>query len=314
MRIDTHYLEAFHVVAEELHFRRASERLHMTQPALSRVINTLEDRVGVALLRRTTRTVELTEAGTYFLEESRQALSHLRGAVRMARHAAEGSVGRVRVAYMDFAINGLLPDILERCRARYPGISIELGYMPSFEQRSAVVEGKVDLAFMIGPFSAPRIETLTLERQRLVALLPEAHPLAARPALQPGDLLDQPFVMGAQPGWTTFRTQVFDLFHRIGATPRVVQEASTSDAVFGLVAAGVGISLYTDCVQNVQRRGLTYRYLDHPERVENILAWNRDTLRPGAEKLVTLIRELAMEKHPQPAPAATNPQPTADHQ
>lgn len=289
MRFDTHYIRAFQMVAEELHFRRAAERLHLTQPALSRIINALEDQVGVALLERTTRSVELTEAGRYFLEESRLALQHLHNAVQMARNAAEGGLGQVRVAYMDFAINGELPRILKECKKYFPGIKIELSYMPTRDQRSAIVDGEVDIAFMIGPFVAQNIDSLVVEKQRLVVLLSEFHPLVQKESLDLTDIVDEPFVLGAPQGWQTFRDRVFDLFHRYGATPRIAQEAATSDGIFGLVAANVGITLYTDCIRNIRRKGLTYRYLSENHIVQTIAAWNRGRTKPSTQKLIELI-------------------------
>ena len=125
MRFELRHMRAFIAVAEELQFRPAAERLHMTQSALTRTIQGLEEAVGAELLSRTTRVVQLTEAGRTFLYECRLALGHIEKASLLAQAAAEGKVGYLRIAYMDFAINGKLPMIIEKFLSTHPGIKVE---------------------------------------------------------------------------------------------------------------------------------------------------------------------------------------------
>src|SRR5512146_179898 len=123
-KFDLRQARAFLRVAEDLHFGRAAAKLFMTQPALSRTIRALEEAVGVALFERSTRRVRLTAAGEAFAAECRLALGHLDLAAHAARNAAAGREGHLRVAYMDFAINGRLPAILQSFRTAYPGVAI----------------------------------------------------------------------------------------------------------------------------------------------------------------------------------------------
>lgn len=277
LRFDLRQVRAFLSVAEELHFGRAAERLSMTQPALSRTIRDLELSVGVPLFERSTRRVRLSAAGEAFAAECRLAVGHLHLAVNAARGAAEGRSGRLRVAYMDFAINGRLPQILQAYRAAAPGVSVDLEYLPTAAQHMALLEGRVDIGFMIGRFEAHRIANLHVYDDVYVALLPEGHRLAARGTLRLADVAREPFVVGARETFGSFRTLLFDLCHRAGFFPDVVQEASDSSGIFGLVAAGAGITVYAGCAGHVRREGVVVRPLaDVKERIPIVGAWLED--------------------------------------
>lgn len=260
-RFDLRQVRAFLSVANELHFGRAAVTLFMTQPALSRTIRGLEDAVGAPLFERSTRRVRLTPAGEAFAAECRLALGHLDLAAHAARNAAAGREGHLRVAYMDFAINGRLPSILQSFRIAYPGVSITLEYMPTAAQQMALLEGRVDIGFMIGAFEAQKASSVLVDEQDYVALLPEGHPLASRATLRLKDLAGEPFVMGSNDTFSAFRARLFDLCHGASFFPNVVQEASNTGGIFGLVAAGAGVSVYAGCARNVCRTGVVVRPL-----------------------------------------------------
>jgi DNA-binding transcriptional LysR family regulator len=277
LRFDLRQVRAFLCVAEELHFGRAAERLSMTQPALSRTIRDLEAAIAVRLFERSTRRVRVTAAGEAFAAECRLAVGHLQLAAHAAKGAAQGRSGRLRLGYMDFAINGRLPAILQAFRASVPGVSVDLEYLPTVAQQAALLEGRIDIGFMIGRFEAHRVANLPVDEDDFVALLPEGHRLASREALRLADLAHEPFVIGSEETFSSFRTRLFDLCHRAGFFPDIVQEASNSSGIFGLVAAGAGITVYAGCARNVQRRGVVVRPLTGvKDRIPIYAAWLED--------------------------------------
>jgi DNA-binding transcriptional LysR family regulator len=277
LRFDLREVRAFLAVAETLHFARAAERLSMTAPAVSRTIQELERAVGVALFERSTRRVRLTPAGSAFAAECQLALSHLQLAANAAKSAAEGHSGRLRVGYMDFAINGRLPQILQAFRASAPNVSVDLEYMPTAAQHRALLDGRIDMGFMIGPFAAHNIANLPVDQDDFVALLPEDHPLAAKTSLRLTDLAHEPFVIGSEETFSSFRKLLFELCHRAGFMPEAAQEASNSSGIFGLVAAGAGITVYAGCARNVLLRGVVVKPLtDVKERIPIFAAWLED--------------------------------------
>lgn len=286
-------MRAFLAVADALQFRVAAARLHVTQPALSRIIKSLEEAVGAMLLARTTRSVQLTNAGRVFAEQCRLALSHLDQAVALARRAEAGDIGHLRIAYMDFAINGALPGFIEAFSRKYPLISIDLVHLPSMSQKEALLSSTIDIGFMIAPFSAQHVESMPFGRERMVVLLPAAHPLAKKNSVHLSALANEHFVLGTHQSWEAFRNHFFAICHRAGFSPHVAQEASTSDGIFGLVAANTGITLYPECVRNIQRSGLAIRPLaDRDTELDTIMCWRSDTQNTSTEMFA---RELSLQ-------------------
>lgn len=264
------------VLAEELHFGRAAIRLATTQPGLSRLISELEQRVGAALFRRTTRTVELTDAGKAFLAECKIGLSHLDRAATIAQRTASGLTGMLRVGYMDFAINGRLPEFIRAFGEFRPGIRVELTYLPSNKQQEALLNGTIDIGFMLGGIENEHFHCSVFDKDCYVALLPTTSPLSSARLLRLTDLAEQPFILGSGEGWSVYHASFFAVCHRLGFHPKVTQEASSSDAIFGLVAAGAGVSTYAGCVRNLQRRGIVIRSLDDvSDMIPTYVTWMR---------------------------------------
>lgn len=277
MNVELHHLRYFAAVAEDLHFRRAAERLHIAQPALSRAIKWLEDELGAALLTRTTRNVALTDAGQIFLDEIRPALAQIEHAQRRAQSAAAGEAGRLSVAYMNFAINGPLPAIVNAFRQDHPGVTIDLDHMWTERQREAIIAGDIDIGFLIGPFAAPGINSLTVLQERFVAVLPEAHALAGKKRIALADLSAEPFILGASAVWGPYRRLVDELCLGAGFTPMVIQEAHNSDGIFGLVAAGMGVSIYVEGARNFALRGCVIRpFEDLNASIDTTAVWRDD--------------------------------------
>lgn len=276
-RFDLRQARAFLFVADELHFGRAAARLFMTQPALSRTIRTLEEAVGVPLFERSTRRVRLTPAGDAFAAECRLALGHLERATASAMNAAEGREGRLRVGYMDFAINGRLPQILKAFRAKSPQVMVDLEYIPTAMQHTALMEGRIDIGFVIGEFRGQKVLNQLVDRDDFVALLPEGHRLAAKAPIRLADLAEEPFVLGSEDTFSSFRQLLFPLCHTAGFFPRIVQQASNTSGIFGMVAAGVGVTLYAGCARNFRRAGVVVKPLaDVVEKIPTYAAWVAD--------------------------------------
>jgi len=277
MSIDLRHLKAFIAVAEELHFRRAAARLHLAQPALSRTVRQLEERVGAPLLARSSRSVALTGAGAALLPEARAVLKATERALDRARAAATGSVGRLCVTYMDFAINGALPGILARFRKHHPQVQVVLRHLWTEGQRETLLQGEVDIGFLIGPFEHPGIATHTVRRERLCAVLPCEHRLARLRRVPVDGLRGEPFVLGSMEAWAPYRRIVEQVCGEAGFQPSVVQEAFNSDGIFGLVAAGLGVTLYVEGARSLRPRGVAVRPLTGTGvRVQTVAAWRAD--------------------------------------
>ena len=193
--LDLRQLRYFVAVAEECHFGRAAQRLHMAQPPLSQAIRRLEEDLGVELLERTTRRVALTPAGERFLERSRQILHEVDQAAREAARIAAGEIGRVVIGVVGSATYALLPPVARRLREEYPDIDFEFtSEMLTADQVSRLGDGTIDIALMRPPLATEGLLLRVLRSEPLVVALPESHPLASRDVLDLGELRDETFV------------------------------------------------------------------------------------------------------------------------
>lgn len=286
MRIETQDLRIFVAVAEELNFHRAAERVGMVQPAVSRHIRDLELTIGTPLLIRTTRHVELTAAGKAFLVEARAILSQLEQAALAARRAADGSEGELVIGYMDFAVHRLLPDLLASVRRHEPGIRITLVYMPTGQQREALIERRIDFGIMIGAMAGPIVGHRLLAEEPMLVVLPGRHRFARRKEIAVEDLDAEDLVLGGDADWAAFRTIVAEDFAQSGRAPRIVQEASSAAALFGLVAAGFGLTLYAGRPERYLSGGLVTRPLANCRAVPIAMCWRQDQKVPLVQRLL----------------------------
>lgn len=252
-------LRYFIAVAEELHFTRAAERLHMAQPPLSQQIRQLEEELGVALLARTRRRVELTEPGRQFLADARRILAEVDQAVHRARRAARGEVGELTLGMVtSAALEDTLPRLLRAYRQRYPSVAITLRELSTGEQLAALREGRIDLGFLRPPVHEPGIVLTTLVREPLVAVLPAAHPLARRRRIPLKALAAEPFIMIPRQHGLGILDLVTGACLQAGFTPRIAQEARELQTVVGLVAAGFGVSLMPGTVRKLRHSDVAY--------------------------------------------------------
>ena len=290
MRFDLRHIRSFVTLAEELHFSRAAVRLRMTQPGMSRLIGELERELDVVLFRRTTRTVELTDAGKAFLTQSRIALDHFERAITIARRTASGVTGVLRIGYMDFAINGRLPELLREFNQHRPEIRLELSYIPTMKQQEALLADRIDIGFMIDSFEIAGMRNYHFDKDQYVALLPIAHPLSNVRELRLSDLAKESFILGSGDSWGAFRRRLFPIFHRLGFSPDIVQQPSSSEGIFGLVAAGVGVSVYAACARNVQRRGIVIKELaDVHDFIVTSATWATPVQSPAVEAFTSFL-------------------------
>jgi len=273
MNFELLHIKCFIAVAEQLHFRKAAEKLLMTQPGLSRRIKWLENQLGARLLTRTTHSVHLTEAGKSFFMEAKKIIAGTERAATLARSIDRGKAGYLSIAYMDFAINGTLPHIIQAFRKINPGIILNLQHVPSSIQKKELLESKIDVGVLIGPCSHEHLVVKEISNEPLLLLMPEKHRLLCG-KIHLADLENERFVLGTEDSWSIFRSVFYEICHGAGFVPKIAQEASTSDGIFGLVAAGSGISLYPKCCKNIRRKGIVARPIqDLKRRISTVAVW-----------------------------------------
>lgn len=239
--MELRYLRCFIAVAEELHFSRAAERLHIEQSPLSRTIKKLESDLGVILLERTSRGARLTWAGQVFLEDARRILLSLDQAKANAKAAATGYRGTLRVALSDGIARVRLSALLALCREEEPEVEIRLSEMPFAQQLKGLQNDLYDIGFTFADGIDEGIITEPIWRDPLVVAVPARHPLLAHKRVPLDEVLSYPLVLCHPEVCEGCSQQLERLLRSAGAQPAVAEHVATHDLMLALVAAGYGI-------------------------------------------------------------------------
>lgn len=270
-------LRYFVAVAEELHFGRAADRLHVAQPAISRQIAQLEAGIGARLFDRTRSQIRLTAAGRVLLPRARDILARVIEASRLTRRAAEGMTGMIEIGFVGSATYSLLPNILNKFRSNHPDVELVLHAMNTAELRVALVERSIDVAFARPKIDDPEVVNERVLDEPLIIALPQDHPLAGQETIALAELAGSPFVLYPRQPRPSFADTILRLCLEAGFSPQVAQETMELQTALGLIAVGAGVSLVPASVEESQRHGIAYRRIagDGP-RTSLSLAYRRD--------------------------------------
>ena len=287
--MELRHLRYFVAVAEELHFGHAAARVRVAQPALSQQIKQLETDLGVVLLARTKRRVALTEPGRLFLVEARRTLAQAAAAIDVARRAAAGEAGRLRIGYVDTALWGVLPAAVRAYRERFPGVALSLHERQPAQQLAALASGDIDVG--IGPpVRDAGFATALVSDDTVLVALPAGHTLADAPDVALAELAGEPWVLVP----TRVRSRLGDVVRTAcaaaGFAPRVTQEARQLDALVALVSAGLGVTLVPRSAERVPRVGVVYRPLRGIDlRLPLVAAWRAADASPTVAPFVAVL-------------------------
>lgn len=303
--MELRHLRYFTAVAEELHFGRAAERLHMAQPPLSQHILNLEREIGVQLFARTKRKVKLTDAGRVFLSEARLILSHAEQAIQMAQRASRGESGRLVLGFVLSATASLLPESLRVFREQFPAVELVLEEITTAQGLTALAEGRLHLAFVRLPLGELS-KSFTLElvlKEKIILALPAGHALVAKEQVSLRMLATEPFIIFPRAQGTGFYDHLVSLCRRSGFSPRVVQEAGQMQTILSLVAAGLGVALIPATVQSLRSEGVVYKPLRERTPGTGIaMIWPRGNESPMLENFARIVRQVARGRVGRQAP------------
>lgn len=293
--MDAKQIRAFLVLAEELHFGRAAERLQMSQPPVSRLIQNLEKTLSAQLFERSTRTVRLTAAGEALVQPARDILLSFQLAAAAVKSAGQGEIGHLRLAFTGIATHTLVGRLSKLVRKTHPGIQMSLQSasfaLPSIE---SVADGSFDLAFGHYPFVPQAVETRVIAEETLVVAVHNEHPLAGRESVSMAELADEDFIiLPPNPGSTTIE-RLYTLAQAAGFSPNVVQVAPDSWTILSMVGAEFGCSVTVSSVpHNVTFPNVTFVPLDDAQGPFPLLmAWKKYDDSPALREVLRLSEQL----------------------
>ena len=290
--IELRLLHYFVAVAEELNFARAAERLHMSQPPLTRQIKSLEDELDIQLFERTTRMVRLTPAGEVYLDATRKLFDQMERNIVMAKRAARGEIGEIIISFEASTANDFLPRALQTFRHQYPDVELTLQEMPTDDQVKALLERKTHVAFVVPPINDPAIEYRTVLREPLVLAMPSEHRLKGRQTVALEELSDESFVMSSRTKRCGLYDQVITICGREGFSPRVVQEANEMQIMLSFISAGIGVSLLPAHVRNLKKTGISYLAITPSSATIDVaVAWRKDDQSPALVRFLAIVQQ-----------------------
>jgi len=286
-------LKQFIAVAEELHFARAAERLHMAQPPLSQAIKHLEEIVGARLFDRSRHFVALTPAGQAFLDEARNLLTAGQKAIDTARRISEGKAGRVRIGFVGSVSYALLPRLLRDLRSRHPAIEPDLRELTSQQQIDELAAGRIDIGVVRLPLSnASDLSLRTIDTERFIAVLPKHHRLARARSIRMRDLAGEIFMTFPAAKIPGLHAKFLMACDEAGFSPKIALEAWQMAGMVSLVAADMGIALLPAQVRSTSHPDVVYKTLadksDHLE-LKVALAWHPDNHSAGVTSVLSLF-------------------------
>lgn len=289
MDLDPRLLRYFIAVAEERHFSRAALRLHISQPPLSYAIRQLEDNVGARLLARTSRHVELTDAGHVLYREALTLLRQAEEVRTLVQRVDSGLHGRLRIGFVGSMLYRGLPALLTAMRSALPDVEHVLTELNSHDQIESVRRGELDLGFIHANPVPEGVLARDLMAEPFVVCLPESHPLAAQESLRLADLAEDDFVFFARAASPSYYETVLSMCVSAGFMPVIRHEVRHWLSVASLVSQGLGVSIVPACLSRSGLAGTRFMAFEHTARSISQAIWPTLARSPLQDKAVALV-------------------------
>ncbi len=274
--MDMRHLRCFVAVAEEMHFGRAAERLHLTQPPVSLAIKELEEELGVTLLERTSRRIVLTQAGEDALRDARAVLAAADTLRRRARETSQGLMGSLAIGFISLPAYSFLPDTLRRFGEDYPQVRLSLQEGTTDQIVHDIESGRLDVGLVFRTPDLPAsLESALVWSEPLVIALPQRHPLTRGRRIALEKLAQERFLGFERHQGPLMFDAIVSTCMRHGFSPRLFA-ARQMHTIVSLVSGGMGVALVPSCVQAMQREGVAYRRLQGERTVvDTVAVWRR---------------------------------------
>jgi len=286
--IEVRQLRYFCMLAETLNFRRAAERLNLSQPPLSRQIAVLEKELGVALFSRTTRTVTLTGAGQRFYIDAKSIIAALEQAAKNAAAAGRGEEGALSVGFTSCAAYSVVPMLARAYSATFPKVTFKIRELLSDDLTNYLLAGKIDAAIMFPPEPHIGLNTKQIYKEPICVAVTADHPLASVNQLRIENLASEPFVIPPRAAAPAFYDTIISYCHAAGFEPTIRLQAHLQQTILNLVAEGVGIALVPQSMTKMLLAGVTFKALPTAPFVHQVIAWTASNHNPCLSALLEM--------------------------
>lgn len=290
-QIELRHLRYFSVLAEELHFRKAAERLCISQPGLSRQIKQMEGLYGTALLVRNKRVVELTAAGHYLKREIEALTNHLASMASQVKLLGQGQMGELRIGFLGSAAQQAVPDLLEKLAHRHPLINTTLEEIPNPVQVDLLLKNTLDLGFVRLARAPGGLQMRSVFRDTFSLVLPKAHALGPGTFARMDQLREETFILFSSDYSPYYYELVMSIFEDAGFAPKVSHKAVSALAIYKLVEKGLGLAIVPTSLKHGYDLAVKFVDLtDLPQRTDLSVLWNPGNRNPSLPLALNALR------------------------
>ena len=290
-QIELRHLRYFLAVAEELHFRKAAEKLFISQPGLSRQIQQLESQLQVKLVQRTNRKVELTSAGKHLATEAHKWIRMIQSGLEKTKLIHSGSEGTLKLGYVGSAMQNLVPNLLNRFKSKHSLIKFSLAEMDNSSQIQALLEGSIDFGFVRLNEAPESLVMKTVLTEPFCLVLPLNHALSQKDLKHMSQLKDESFILFEKDYSPTYHSEVMSLFLDSGFTPLVSHTSINALTIYKMVESGFGLAVVPKSLQNSFSLNIKFIGLEHfPQRTNLNLVWKKSNPNPLIESVFSSLQ------------------------
>ncbi len=289
-QIELRHFKYFMAVAEELHFRKAADKLYISQPGLSRQIQQMEAILGASLFVRNKRNVELTEAGKYLYQEIQFIFNHLAEIQKHIQLIHKGLEGEIRIGFLGSAMQKIIPDLLFSMNQNYPEIRSSLEEMSNYDQLKAVLNHKLDLGFVRIENAPKNILMKPVCRDSFSLVLPENHVLTSKNFKHVAQVSHENFILFSIDYSSAYYYQIMSICEDKGFRPKVSHKAVDAQTIFKLVEMGLGVAIVPTSLQYGYDLKVKFLEIKNiPQEAVLSAIWNKENRNPILSKVINLI-------------------------
>ena len=275
-QIELRHLHYFKVLAEELHYRKAAEKLYISQSALSQQIKQLENLLELSLFDRINKRVVLNDAGQLFYKDAIQVIHKMQTALNNLKLLKKGNTGQIGISFVASAMQSILPGLLKKFNSDCPNIKFYLEELTNKEQLAALQKGDIDLGFMRSNQVGQNMMIKSVFKENFTLVLPKAHPMTAAKFNHVGELKDEHFILFPNDQSQLYYQQIINLCADQGFTPNITHRSIHAPTIFKLVENGMGLSIIPKSLATTENPNIKFIELkDIPQQTELYAVWNK---------------------------------------
>lgn len=292
-QIELRHFYYFKVLAEELHYRRAAERLFISQPGLTRQIKQMEEIYKTALFERGKRFVKLTPAGEYLKKEVELLFTHYHNIHTQIEKIGEGKIATLKLGFIGSAVQTILPELLTRLKSQQPMVDITLNELSNEIQMELLLKDELDFGFVRMENFPPKIESLPILTEHFALVVPKGHPLSQTKKVDFAHLKEESFILFSRAYSTTYYDLVMSIFRDHHFIPNVTLRTVNALTIFNLVSQGMGMAIVPSSLKKGYNADVDFIELKHiPQRTTLYLAWNMENRNPGIPLFLEITKKI----------------------